>query len=184
MTEQSTLGNGFNSDSKSRDEMPVSDVRWVSIDRLEANDYNPNNVADPEMELLAKSILEDGWTQPIVCYEKEDEDGYEIVDGFHRYLVAKTNMQVRQMTDEEVPITVIDKPIEERMASTVRHNRARGEHEVKPMADIVAEMAEKGWSDDRIGEELGMEEDEVLRMKQRKGLPELFEDNEFTDAWE
>lgn len=185
MTEQATFGNETEPNNKSREEMPVNDVQWVDINQLEANDYNPNNVADPEMELLAKSILEDGWTQPIVCYEDGESEGYEIVDGFHRYKVAMTNLQVRSMTDGKVPIAVIDKPIEERMASTVRHNRARGEHEVKPMAEIVAEMADEAeWDDDRIAEELGMEDDEVLRMKQRKGLPELFEDNDFTDAWE
>ncbi len=161
---------------------PISKVIWVHYSKLCANDYNPNSVAPPEMELLALSILEDGWTQPIVCYH--DNDLYIIVDGFHRFRTIKENKDVQNMTDGFAPIVIIDKPIAERMASTIRHNRARGKHSVKPMSDIVAELVHIGWQDDEIANKLGMDADEILRLKQKTGLPALFKNREYSRAWE
>lgn len=158
---------------------PVMDVKMVPADKVVGNDYNPNNVAPPEMRLLKLSIEEDGYTQPIVVYYDQEEDIYIVVDGFHRLRCAKEFFNL-----EEVPVVVIDKPVENRMASTIRHNRARGKHAVTGMSDIVLELSRRNWSDKKIGKELGMEPDEVLRMKQITGLAELFADREFSMAWE
>jgi ParB-like chromosome segregation protein Spo0J len=158
---------------------PVSFVRWVLAELVYANDYNPNSVAKPEMELLELSILEDGYTQPIVVWETEK--GYEVVDGFHRNIVGKklglTHLPVVVVNAER-----IDKG--DRIASTIRHNRARGKHQVGAMSDIVQELSRRNWSDTKIAKELGMEPDEVLRLKQITGLAEMFSDIEFSEAWE
>ncbi|KKL25861.1 hypothetical protein LCGC14_2401070, partial [marine sediment metagenome] len=153
---------------------PVSNVRWVKIENLQANDYNPNSVAPPEMKLLEISIVIDGYTQPIVTYYDDALGKYIIVDGFHRYRVALESQIVYERYKGCVPIVTIDKPIQERMSSTIRHNRARGKHSVLPMCDVVKSLVELGWDDDRIGLELGMSSDEVLRLKQFTGLPDLF----------
>jgi ParB-like chromosome segregation protein Spo0J len=158
---------------------PVSNVVWVPTETIFANDYNPNTVAPPEMKLLKISIESDGFTQPIVVWETSA--GYEVVDGFHRHLVGK------QMGLSHLPIVVINKERVEkgnRIASTIRHNRARGKHLVSGMSEIVQELSRRNWSDDKIGRELGMEPDEVLRLKQISGLAELFADKEFSQAWE
>ena len=157
----------------------MSRVQWVPTDLVYANDYNPNKVAPPEMKLLEQSILADGFTQPIVVW-KTDE-GYEVVDGFHRHLVGK------KLKFSHLPVVVInDGRIDrgDRIASTIRHNRARGKHQVKAMSDIVVELSRRNWTDERIGKELGMDADEVLRLKQITGLAELFADGEFSEAWE
>jgi len=161
---------------------PVEHIKWVPQEDVEGNDYNPNEVATPEMELLHKSIKEDGYTQPIVTYETEPGH-FEIVDGEHRSIVGKEYDDIRQRLHDHVPVTVIDKDEEERMGSTIRHNRARGTHQIRDMSDIVVELFDRGWDDDRIMEELGMERDEVLRLKQVSGLKKAFSDHEFSQSW-
>ena len=157
---------------------PVSNVMWVKAEYVFANDYNPNSVAPPEMELLELSIEADGVTQPIVAY-KISENHYEVVDGFHRNLV------LRKMGYELLPIAPINGDDRgERMASTIRHNRARGKHQVSKMSDIVLELSRRNWSDKKIGKHLGMEPDEVLRLKQISGLADLFSEVGFSEAWE
>lgn len=167
-----------------RDE-PVDCVLWVPCDQVEANDYNPNAVAPPEMKLLEISIGEDGYTQPIVAWGKNEY--YEVVDGFHRNRVGKECKDIRQRVHGYLPITLINSDREDkgdRIAATIRHNRARGKHQVAAMSDIVLELSRRNWSDAKIGRELGMEPDEVLRLKQITGLAELFADADFSKAWE
>jgi ParB-like chromosome segregation protein Spo0J len=158
---------------------PVSFVRWVPTDKVHANDYNPNSVAKPEMELLELSILEDGFTQPIVVWQDGDE--YEVIDGFHRHLVGK------KIGLSNLPVVIVNEnrtDKADRIASTIRHNRARGKHQVGAMSEIVQELSRRNWSEQKIGKELGMEPDEVLRLKQISGLADLFADEEFSEAWE
>lgn len=164
---------------------PVDCVLWVPADRVVANDYNPNSVAPPEMRLLEHSITEDGYTQPIVAWEREDV--YEVVDGFHRHRVGKESDAVRERVHGHLPLAVVnserlDKG--DRIAATIRHNRARGKHRIDAMADIVLELKRRNWSDTKIGKELGMDPDEVLRLSQITGLAEMFADREFSEAWE
>lgn len=159
-------------------EMPVLNVKLVPIEKVIANDYNPNAVAPPEMELLKKSIEEDGYTMPLVVYHDKDSDKYIIVDGFHRYRCAREYFDLKK-----VPVTIIDKPIENRMASTIRHNRARGVHAIRGMSNLVLQLFEKGWSDEKICNELGMELDEVVRLKQITGLKQAFINHEFSKSW-
>lgn len=164
---------------------PVDCVLWVPADQVEANDYNPNAVAPPEMKLLELSIDEDGYTQPIVAFGKNEY--YEVVDGFHRNRVGKESKKIRERIHGYLPITLINESREDkgdRIAATIRHNRARGKHQVAAMSDIVLELSRRNWSDKRIGKELGMEPDEVLRLKQISGLADLFADEEFSKAWE
>ncbi|PAV07553.1 IbrB-like domain-containing protein [Methanosphaera cuniculi] len=160
---------------------PISHVQWIQGDQIEANEYNPNKVATPEMNLLYESIRVDGYTQPIVAYKKED--GYEIVDGFHRNRVGKEHEDIKERLHGYLPLTVIDKPLDERMGSTIRHNRARGTHQIRSMSDIVIELSSEGWSDDRICKSLGMEMDEVLRLKQISGLKKAFSNHKFSKSW-
>jgi ParB/Sulfiredoxin domain len=165
---------------------PVDCVLWVKADDLHANDYNPNTVAQPEMELLKLSIISDGFTQPIVAWP-DDDGAYEVVDGFHRNRVGREVGGVTKRIRGRLPISVINADRtakEDRIAATIRHNRARGVHQVDAMSDIVMDLARRNWSDARIGKELGMEPDEVLRLKQVTGLAELFTDEEFSEAWE
>lgn len=164
---------------------PVDCVIWVPAEQVEANDYNPNSVAPPEMKLLEISIAEDGYTQPIVAWGKNDY--YEVVDGFHRNRVGKESQTVRERIHGYLPITLINHDREDkgdRIAATIRHNRARGKHQIAAMSDIVLDLSRRNWSDAKIGRELGMEPDEVLRLKQITGLAELFSDVEFSEAWE
>jgi ParB-like chromosome segregation protein Spo0J len=164
---------------------PVDCVVWVEADSVVANDYNPNQVAPPEMELLRLSILEDGYTQPIVAFP--DGGMYTVVDGFHRNRVGRECRDITNRIHGYLPITVIRsdrESIDSRMAATIRHNRARGKHTVQGMSAIVQELAKRNWSDDRIAKKLGMDADEVLRLKQITGLAELFADEEFSEAWE
>jgi len=163
---------------------PVYNVIRVPVDKIRANEYNPNRVAPPEMELLYQSIKEDGYTMPIVCYYHEEDDMYEIVDGFHRYTVMLKYKDIYEREGGCLPVSVIDKPISERMASTIRHNRARGTHNIDLMSNIVAELVEMGKSDHWIAKHLGMDVDEILRLKQITGLAALFADKEFSRAWE
>lgn len=162
---------------------PVYNVIRVPVEKIQANSYNPNAVAPPEMKLLYESIKQDGYTMPIVCYHLPDEDKYEIVDGFHRYRILKEHEDIYDREGGCLPVSVIDKPIENRMASTIRHNRARGSHSIELMTNIVAELVDSGMSDDWIAKNLGMDWDEILRLKQISGLASLFKDKEFGKSW-
>jgi ParB-like chromosome segregation protein Spo0J len=164
---------------------PVDCIQWIHTESIKANDYNPNSVAPPEMELLKLSILEDGYTQPIVSWQREL--GYEVVDGFHRNRVGRECMEVRQRIRGYLPLTVINSDREDRgdrMASTIRHNRARGKHAVAAMSEIVIELKRRNWADEKISRELGMDRDEILRLCQISGLAELFTDQEFSKSWD
>lgn len=160
----------------------VYNVIPVPIEKIQANTYNPNHVAPPEMKLLYDSIKEDTYTMPIVCYYLPDVDKYEIVDGYHRYTVMLTHKDIYEREHGLLPVSVIDKPLSDRMASTVRHNRARGTHDIDLMTNIVAELKESGMSDAWILKHLGMDAEELLRLKQITGLAALFADKEFTKA--
>lgn len=163
---------------------PVYNVIAVSVEKIQANAYNPNSVASPEMKLLYESILNDGYTMPIVCYYLPELDKYEIVDGFHRYTIINKHKNIYEREGGKLPVVVIDKDISNRMASTIRHNRARGSHSVDLMSNIVAELLEMGKSDKWIAKHLGMDADELLRLKQITGLASLFKDKEFGKSWE
>lgn len=162
---------------------PVYKVIAVPIEKVKPNTYNPNAVAPPEMKLLYESIREDGYTMPIVCYYSREEDIYIIVDGFHRYRVMLEHRDIYEREQGMLPVSVIDKPLDRRMASTIRHNRARGSHDVDLMSNIVKELHEFGRSDAWIAKHLGMDRDEVLRLKQITGLAALFKDVKFGQAW-
>jgi len=163
---------------------PVNNVLWIPVDKIKPNDYNPNSVARTEMQLLKTSILADGFTQPIVTYYDKLNDRYIIVDGFHRYFVGKNTPEILDSTNGLLPIVVIDKPINDRMASTIRHNRARGKHQVTGMSNMVFEMLDNGWSDAEICNELGMEPEEILKLKHITGFSKLFANSEYSKAWE
>jgi len=164
---------------------PVDCIQWVVADEVGANDYNPNSVAPPEMELLEHSIMEDGYTQPIVAWINDGQ--YEVIDGFHRNRVGKESEKVRERINGYLPITIINESREDRgdrIASTIRHNRARGKHKIDSMSEIVLELKRRNWSDKKISKNLGMDQDEVLRLTQITGLAEMFADKEFSEAWE
>lgn len=163
---------------------PVYSIRAIPIDKIKANAWNPNAVAPPEMKLLYQSIKEDGYTMPIVCYYIEETDTYEIVDGFHRYSIMLAHKDIYDRENGCLPVSVIDKPVEQRMASTIRHNRARGSHDVDLMSNIVSELVDSGMSDQWIAKNLGMDFNEILRLKQISGLASLFADKEFSPSWE
>ena len=162
---------------------PVYNVISVPVEKVKPNTYNPNAVAPPEMKLLYESIKEDGYTMPVVCYYNKEEDCYEIVDGFHRYRIMMEFQDIYEREKGMIPVSVIDKPIDHRMASTIRHNRARGSHNVDLMSNIVKELHEIGRSDAWISRHLGMDRDEILRLKQITGLSALFRDVKFGQAW-
>lgn len=159
---------------------PVSFVKWIPVELVTANDYNPNKVAKPEMNLLRLSIENDGFTQPIVVWEMDDGT-YQVVDGFHRHLIGK------EMGLTHLPVVVIKESQagrNDRIASTIRHNRARGKHQVANMSEIVVELSRRNWSDKKIARELGMDADEVLRLKQVSGIAELFGMEDYSESWE
>ena len=159
---------------------PVYKVRAVPVEKVVANSYNPNVVAPPEMKLLEVSIWEDGFTSPCVCYYVPEEDIYELVDGYHRYMVMKTSKRIYGRERGLLPVTVIEKDLSNRMASTIRHNRARGTHNIELMSHIVSELSKSGMSDAWIQRNIGMDRDEILRLKQISGLAELFSNKEFS----
>ncbi len=164
---------------------PVDCVIWVKGEDVLSNDYNPNSVAPPEMRLLEHSIGEDGYTQPIVAWRTDEH--FEVIDGFHRNRVGKECPAIKKRILGYLPLTVINSDREERsdrIASTIRHNRARGKHKVQAMSDIVVELKRRNWSDEKIGNELGMDPDEVLRLTQITGLAEMFQDQEFSKSWD
>ena len=163
---------------------PAYHVIAVPIEKIVPNTYNPNHVAPPEMKLLYDSIKEDGYTMPIVCYYSKREDLYVIVDGFHRYRVMKEYPDIYERENGLLPVSVIEKPLSNRMASTIRHNRARGSHDVDLMSNIVKELHDIGRSDAWISKHLGMDRDEILRLKQITGLAALFREVKFGQAWQ
>jgi len=164
---------------------PVNNVQWVHQSEVISNDYNPNSVAPPEMELLHTSILEDGYTQPIVVWKRDGV--YEVVDGFHRSRVGKECEDIKERIHGYLPVVVINEDVADkgqRIASTIRHNRARGKHQIQAMSDIVLDLRKRNWSNDKIAKKLGMDADEVLRLSQITGLAEMFSDKDFSEAWE
>lgn len=163
---------------------PVYNVLRVPIEKVVSNTYNPNAVAPPEMELLETSIWEDGYTMPIVTYRDEENDQYIIVDGFHRYSTMMRSKRIYERERGHLPIVVIDKQLGDRMASTIRHNRARGSHNIELMSNIVAELVEMGKGDRWICQHIGMSPDELLRLKQITGLAALFANRDFSESWE
>ena len=162
---------------------PIYSIIAVPIEKIVPNEYNPNSVAPPELKLLYDSIKEDGYTMPIVCYYDREKDLYIIVDGFHRWRVMKDYPDIYEREGGMLPVSVIDKPIAGRMASTIRHNRARGSHDVDLMSNIIRDLHDIGRSDAWISKHLGMDRDEILRLKQITGLAALFRDVEFGQAW-
>ena len=162
---------------------PAYHIISVPIEKIEPNTYNPNAVAPPELALLYDSIKEDGYTMPVVCYYDQKRDTYILVDGFHRYRIMLDYPDIYTRENGRLPVSVIDKPIDCRMASTIRHNRARGSHDVDLMSNIVKELHELGRSDEWISLHLGMDKDEILRLKQITGLAALFRDVNFGRAW-
>ena len=161
---------------------PVYKIIAVPVEKVVANNYNPNVVAPPEMKLLELSIWEDGYTMPCVCYYIPEQDIYELVDGYHRYQVMKTSKRIYEREEGKLPVVVIEKDLSNRMASTIRHNRARGTHNIELMSNIVSELVKAGMSDSWIQKNIGMDKDELLRLKQISGLAELFADKEFSLA--
>ena len=160
---------------------PVWNIKAIPIEQIDANSYNPNHVAPPEMRLLYESIKEDGYTMPVVVYPKPD-GRYEIVDGYHRYTVMLTHRDIYEREGGLLPCSIIDKDVSNRMASTIRHNRARGSHSIELMMNIVGELKKAGMSDAWIMKEIGMDADELLRYKQLSGLAELFMDKEYSQV--
>lgn len=163
---------------------PVYNVKRIPISKVKANDYNPNSVAPPEMELLETSIWEDGYTQPVVVVYDDENDMYVVVDGFHRFMTLQNSERIKKRENGMLPVVVLDKHMSDRMASTIRHNRARGSHNIDLMSSIVTELVEMGKSDRWICKHIGMSKDELLRMKQITGLASLFQNKDFSDSWE
>lgn len=161
---------------------PVLNVQLVPVDEVKGNDYNPNKVAPPEMQLLKLSIRKDGLTMPVVI--ANDKKGHVVVDGFHRTTVAAHTKDVRESLHGYLPVSKLDKSIEDRITATVRHNMARGTHQVELSAKLVTMLKKHNWTNARIGKELGMDADEVLRLRQVTGLAEAFADREFSNSWE
>lgn len=163
---------------------PVYDVKRVPIEKVTANDYNPNSVAPPEMALLETSIWEDGYTQPVVVVRDTENDKYVVVDGFHRYCILRDSRRVNEREQGMLPVVVLDKEMHDRMASTIRHNRARGSHNIELMSTIVAELVEMGKGDHWICKHIGMSPDELLRLKQITGVAALFQNQDFSRSWD
>ena len=163
---------------------PVYNIIAVPVEKIKPNNYNPNKVAPPEMRLLYDSIKADGYTMPIVCYYDKENDEYIIVDGFHRYRIMLDYADIYEREGGLMPVSVINKPLDQRMASTIRHNRARGSHDVDLMSNIVRDLHELGRSDAWIAKHLGMDKDDILRLKQITGLTALFKDVDFGRAWQ
>jgi len=162
---------------------PVAKVIWVPLDQVQANDYNPNAVAPNEMRLLHHSISHDGYTQPVVTIYDDELDKYVIVDGFHRYSIMRQFADIREANEGMLPIVVLDKPINDRMASTIRHNRARGKHSVTGMGSMVMSLLENGWTEAEVCNELGLEVEEIIRLTHVEGFSKLMEDRDYKQAW-
>jgi ParB-like chromosome segregation protein Spo0J len=178
------LNNNIKKHKMSNYKSPVYNVIAVPIEKVTANDYNPNKVAPPEMALLETSIWEDGYTQPVVTVYDKENDKYVVIDGFHRFLTLKNSERIREREKGLLPCVVLDKEMSDRMASTIRHNRARGSHNIELMSTIVSELVEMGKGDAWICKHIGMSKDELLRMKQITGLASLFQNKDFSESWE
>jgi len=165
-------------------EHPALNIHLVPIEQVEGNDYNPNKVAPPEMRLLELSIRKDGLTMPVVVASEKKGEKWVVVDGFHRTAVCRETEDIRRGLKRYLPVSTLSKNLESRVASTVRHNMARGTHQVELSAKLVAFLKRNDWSNYRIGEELGMDPDEVLRLRQITGLAEAFQDQEFSRSWD
>lgn len=166
-------------------DQPIDCVLWVKEEQVSPNSYNPNNMAPQEKRLLTKSLETDGFTQPIVVIEVKDKR-FEIVDGFHRHLLSHSKAALKKRFHGYLPVTQLehhDNSLPARMAATIRHNRARGRHQISAMSEIVRELSQLGWSDEKMAQELGMDADEVLRLKQINGLCEMFGNRQFSQAW-
>jgi len=166
---------------------PVDFVKWIVNTEVVANDYNPNKVAPPEMELLEISILNDGYTQPIVTWQNKEKNKTEVIDGFHRHRVGKESKIVGERVKGYLPTVIIREQQNgknDRIASTIRHNRARGKHQVDAMSEIILELKNRNWKNERIARELGMDEEEILRLCQITGLQDIFKDDDFSKSWE
>lgn len=168
---------------------PTDCVLWIKQQQVIANDYNPNVMSPTEKRLLETSLVKDGYTQPVVVLpiqqSKKKPSQWQVVDGYHRYLLSKKN-SLNKRINGYLPITILDvesHTMADQMAATIRHNRARGQHQVAAMSDIVRDLSRLGWNDQKIGDELGMSQDEVLRLKQISGLAELFSEHDFSEAW-
>jgi len=173
-----------NGSYKKEQKSPVYNVISVPIEKITSNDYNPNSVAPPEMALLETSIWEDGYTQPIVVVYDNENDNYVVVDGFHRYKTLRDSKRIYERENGMLPVVVLDKSIGDRMASTIRHNRARGSHNIELMSNIVSELVEMGKGDRWICQHIGMSKDELLRLKQITGVASLFQNKDFAASWE
>lgn len=165
---------------KTKHTSPVYDVKAIPVEKIRANSYNPNVIMPPEMKLLELSIWEDGYTMPCVCYYIEEEGVYELVDGYHRYRTMLSSKRIYDREQGLLPVVVISKDISNRMASTIRHNRARGIHGIELMTKLVGDLSRSGVKDNWIRKKLGMDKDELLRLKQLSGLAELFADQDFS----
>lgn len=163
---------------------PVSRVRYIPLSKIHANSYNPNSVAQQEMRLLHTSIKEDGYTMPVVTFYDREQDEYIIVDGFHRYTVDMRYKDINTLNRGYLPVVVIEKDLADRMASTVRHNRARGKHAVAGMSNIVLQMLKEGKSDAEVCIELGLEVDELIKLKHITGFAKLFDGAKYSNSWE
>jgi quercetin dioxygenase-like cupin family protein len=163
---------------------PVYNVKRAPIEKVTANDYNPNSVAPPEMALLETSIWEDGYTQPVVVVYDRNNDKYVVVDGFHRYCTLRDSKRIYERENGMLPVVVLDKEMHDRMASTIRHNRARGSHNIELMSTIVSELVEMGKGDRWICQHIGMSPDELLRLKQITGVAALFQNQDFSESWD
>ena len=168
---------------------PTDCVLWIKQQQVIANDYNPNVMSPTEKRLLETSLVKDGYTQPVVVLpiqqSKNKPSQWQVVDAYHRYLLSKKN-SLNKRINGYLPITILDvesHTMADQMAATIRHNRARGQHQVAAMSDIVRDLSRLGWNDQKIGDELGMSQDEVLRLKQISGLAELFSEHDFSEAW-
>lgn len=170
--------NSIASSIKLNVDLPCLKTILVPYNKVRANDYNPNKVANREMNLLKHSIEEDGFTEAIVTFYDKEQDVYEVVDGFHRYVILNDKFKC-----DYIPVVVIEKDIKERMASTIRHNRARGVHQVDLMGELVVKLVKLGWNDDKIAKHLGMEYEEVLRLKQTTGIAEVFKKRKHSKSW-
>jgi len=168
--------------SDKRNQEPISKMEWVCIDSIRCNSYNPNTVATPEKRLLLRSMLNHGITCPLVVYSDSDST-YEIIDGYHRWSLIQKTKELKNRLNGLVPVVILKIPEEERIVATIRHNRARGKHQIDGIANVVQLLRTKGWEPNRIMEELGMEADEVLRLLQFKGLADLFKDSDYSNAW-
>ena len=162
---------------------PVSKVLWVPIKAISPNSYNPNKMAVPEKRLLLRSMLDHGITQPLVVVCAEKEQSYTLIDGYHRLSLIKKDKELRNRLNHKVPVVTLNLPDSERIVATIRHNRARGRHQVEEISEVVKTLASDGWPSARIMEALGMDADEVLRLKQFKGLGELYKDEDYSSSW-